>query len=455
MYAYSHYFSNLSYEHIHTSNGKKESKAVHQSGSVIGATALIAGTTIGAGILALPTATAPSGFIPSSGALIVAWFYMLISGLLIAELSINRMGETGRYGVGLLDLYKSNLGERMGWIGSAAYFFLHYAVMVAYMAQGGANLGLILQNFGIENLSTIHGLDQTLFAITVGGIVYGLKPGLVEKINNILVVGVIATFIGIIGLGAGSADYSALVALENQHPEFVVDAFPICFLSLVYHNVVPTVVVQLEGDRKKITTSMIAGTVIPLLMFLAWNAVILGNVLGNIGGGLVEGVDPIALLQKEGIGGQSLGTLVSVFSELAVTTSLIGFIYGLLNGLTDLADLPIKGPQFEKWKPVLFTGVLLPPLVLSLGNPDIFYSALDSAGAFGVSTLFLVLPPIMIWKYRYSEEYQSKPVTTKPMVPFGKIPLGGLWKAAGTLILEQGADKLGLIDFVKHLFDSR
>jgi tyrosine-specific transport protein len=62
---------------------------------------------------------------------------MLISGLLIAELSINRMGETGRYGVGLLELYKSNLGEKLGWVGSGAYFFLHYAVMVAYMAQGG------------------------------------------------------------------------------------------------------------------------------------------------------------------------------------------------------------------------------------------------------------------------------------------------------------------------------
>jgi tyrosine-specific transport protein len=325
--------------------------------------------------------------------------------------------------------------------------------MVAYMAQGGANLGTMLQNFGVDTTS-VHGLDQALFAAAVGGTVYFIKPNLVEKINNLLVVGVIASFLGIIAIGAGSADFSSLVALENQHPEFVVDAFPICFLSLVYHNVVPTVVVQLEGDRKKITTSLIAGTVVPLLMFLAWNAVILGNVIGS-SGGLDHGVDPIALLKSEGVGGESFSALVTTFSELAVTTSLIGFIYGLLDGLTDIAGLPIKGPKFEQWKPLLFTGVLAPPLLLSLGNPDIFYSALDSAGAFGVSTLFLVLPPIMIWKYRYGEDNQTKPLTTKPMVPFGKIPLAGLWKAAATLIVEQGADKLGLIDFVKHLFDGR
>jgi len=37
------------------------------------------------------------------------------------------------------------------------------------------------------------------------------------------------------------------------------------------------------------------------------------------------------------------------------------------------------------------------------------------------------------------------------MVPFGKIPLVIMWKAAGILITEQGAEKLGIIDFLKNL----
>jgi len=230
-----------------------------------------------------------------------------------------------------------------------------------------------------------------------------------------------------------------------------VNAFPILFLSLVFQNVVPTVVTQLEGDRQKITKSLVIGTFIPLLMFLTWNAIILGNVV-NFPGALDNGMDPISLLQNEGIGGETLGQLVSVFSELAVTTSLIGFIYGLLDGLTDVFGLPLKGPQFEQWKPALFAGVLVPPLLLSLGNPDVFYDALDYGGAFGVSTLFLVLPPLMVWKQRYGE--QDSTLTVPPMVPFGKIPLGSLWKAAGTLILEQGADKLGFFDFFKDVFES-
>jgi len=443
-------FSNISYQKEQQGNGNIITRALHAPGSVAGAAALVAGTTIGAGILALPTATAPSGFLPSSTALCIAWLYMTISGLLIAELSINRIGQTGRTGVGLLELYKSSLTKELAWVGSAAYLFLHYAVMVAYISQGGAIVGTFLDEVGIgSSISSIHGMDQLLFATFVGGMVYLGKPSEVENINNILVLGVITSFLGIIGLGVGTADFSALVAPVNQHPELVVDAFPICFLSLVYQNVVPTVVTQLEGDREKITKSLVIGTSVPLIMFLAWNAVILGNIV-NFPDALQTGLDPISFLRSEGVGGETLSQFVSVFSELAVTTSLIGFIYGMLDALTDAFQLPVTGPKFNRWKPLLFAGALLPPFLFSLGNPDIFYEALEYGGAFGVSTLFLVLPPIMAWQQRYGESNNS--LTVPPMVPFGKIPLGSLWKAAGTLILEQGADKLGVFDFFKELF---
>ena len=35
-------------------------------------------------------------------------------------------------------------------------------------------------------------------------------------------------------------------------------------------------------------------------------------------------------------------------------------------------------------------------------------------------------------------------------VPFGKLALGSMWKAAGTLILEQGAEKLGVLEWVSE-----
>lgn len=390
--------------------------AEHNAGSVVGATALVAGTTIGAGVLALPTATAAAGFLPSSAALGIAWVYMTMSGLLIAELTMNRIGTSGRPGLGLLELYKNSLGGNLARVGSGAYFFLHYAIMVAYIAHGGSNLDGFLTSMGLDNLASIPGMGQILFAGTCGAVLYAASSEMVEKINNVLVFGVVASFLGIVGLGSFTADFSTLIDPSLQHPEQVVNCFPILFLSLVYQNVVPTVVSQLEGDRSKITNSIIAGTSIPFLMFLAFNGVILANVLGN-GAEFEVGVDPVSLLQNSESGG-IIGNLVGSFSSLAVVTSLIGFVYGLLNAWTDTLNIPAESKEFDKWKIALYGLVFLPPVAMSVANPDIFYSALDYAGAFGVSTLFLVLPPLMVWRERYGEE--KPPLATKPMGKSGR-----------------------------------
>jgi len=450
-------FSNLRYD---KSTSADKTTVIHESGSIFGAASLVAGTTIGAGILGLPTATASIGFLPSVGGLVLAWVYMVISGLLIAELCINRIGETGRLGLGLLDLYKSVLGNTGNVVGSSAYFFLHYAMMVAYIAQGGATLNNIA---GLPD-----GAGQVMFAAIMSSGTYLLKSTTIEKINNFLVATLGVSFASILFIGSQSADMSSLTNLQNQHPENVVNAFPIFFLSLVYQNIVPTIVKQLEGDRNKITQAIILGTFVPLAMFIAWNGVILGNIY-NAPAEIMEQImngalDPIALLQSNGLpGSEILGSFVTLFSQLAVTTSLIGFVYGLNDAITDTFKLPksntkrkisvSKSTPNTNYKPLIFSGIFIPPLLLSLYNPDIFYNALEYGGAFGVSTLFLVLPPIMIWKKRYGEDMDEQVITTLPMVPGGKITLGSVWKAASTLIVEQLADKLGIIDYIGHIME--
>jgi tyrosine-specific transport protein len=397
-------FSSLQYH----KNDEGGVEARHATGSVLGAASLVAGTMVGAGILALPAATAPVGFLPSTVAMGVGWFYMTMSGLLIAELSINRLGQSGKPGQGMLDLYEDSLGPKWSKFGSAAYFGLHYCLLVAYIAQGGANMNSLL---GLDAIG-VAGVPQLVFASVCAAFLYSASSSVVEKVNNLFVVMLAIAFLGIIGLGASTADFHSLIDFSNQHPEKVPDAFPIIFLSLVFQNIVPTVVNQLEGDRSKITKAIIGGTTVPTLMFLAWNAVVLGNVNPAMAD---SGIDPVTLLQSASVGGSKaiLSDLVSAFSTLALMTSLIGFVYGLLDGWTDVLRLPTEGPAFERWKAPLFGLVFLPPLALSMADPEIFYKALDYGGAFGVSTLFLVLPPIMVWKQRYGDDQQ--PLLTKPM----------------------------------------
>lgn len=59
------------------------------AGSVLGAVALILGSTIGAGILALPAVAAPAGFGPSTAVLVGCWLLLSLDALLIAEVNLS------------------------------------------------------------------------------------------------------------------------------------------------------------------------------------------------------------------------------------------------------------------------------------------------------------------------------------------------------------------------------
>jgi len=385
--------------------------------STTAAAALVAGTAVGAGILALPTATAAAGILPSTVALTIAWLLMTASGLCIAELSLERQGS------GLLQLYKENF-ERASLIGAGAYFFLHYAMMVAYLAQGGQNVA--------DVIPAVQPIAPLVFGGVTGGSLYWASQERVNQVNNALVLGVIVSFVSIVGLGVTTVDWSSL---GHSDVSAVWSSLPILFLALVYQNVVPTIVTQLRGDRKKIQQAIVSGTTIPFVMFVGWNTVVLGNLKGE------DVADPVRLLQSNG--GELLGPLVASFSSLALITSLIGFTYGLVDAWTDVLGIEnVQGSEsFERNKIKLFSLVFGPPLLLSMGNPNIFYQALEYGGAFGVSTLFLILPPFMIWKQRYSEGATP----SEPMLPFGKAPLFAMWGAAAVIVGEQVCEKVGLM----------
>jgi tyrosine-specific transport protein len=264
------------------------------------------------------------------------------------------------------------------------------------------------------------------------------------------------SFLGLVCVGAPTVNVAELINPIHQHPENVISGFPIMVLSLVYQNIVPTIVTQLECDRRKITQAIVGGTLLPLIMFLLWNGVILGNMYNS--NDINEMINPISMLQSAAANSGNMGllsNLVGIFSELAIVTSLIGFVYGLISAWTDVLKLPTSGMQYEQqWKPILFGAVFIPPLAIvaaSNGNPDIFIQALDYGGAFGVSTLFLLLPPFMVWKSRYTDTEKSN-LATLPLMPGGKLALGSLWKASGTLIIEQGLDKLGVLSWFHDNF---
>ena len=99
----------------------------------------------------------------------------------------------------------------------------------------------------------------------------------------------------------------------------------------MYHNIIPVVATQLEGDRNKSRAALFVGTAIPFAMFTLWDGAVLGGVSAE---DLAAGInlDPLSTLQ--GTSPAAAG-LVKSFSVFAVSTSFLGFVLGLVDFLSD------------------------------------------------------------------------------------------------------------------------
>lgn len=402
----------------------------HQPGSLLGSTALIAGTTIGAGILALPAVTLPSGILPSTAVIIVVWLYTLLSGLLIAEVTLNFMRLEGIPSIGFLAIVDKTLGKLGGRIAGGTYLFMHYALLVAYISKGGDILVAVLTKIlGLQKLIP-NWIGTISFTLLFGGILYLGKERFIQKLNSAFVAIVIISFIGLVLLGLGEFKSSQFFF---QNWQTIGSAISVICVALFYHNVVPVVVTQLEGDIPKIRRSIIIGSAIPLIMFLAWNAVILGSVSPEVLDNNSQPssiFDPLQVLRAGG-SGELLGLILTVFSEFAIITSFIGFVYGLVDFFKDISRIN----KNEISRLPLYSLVLFPPLSLGTINPTIFFTALDYTGIFSISILGGIIPAIMSWKKR--EKQKSVNGVYQSLIPGGKITLMVMIIVALCLIVKQ------------------
>ncbi|CAL9133293.1 unnamed protein product, partial [Musa textilis] len=333
-----------------------------EPGSVTSGILLVAGTTVGAGILAIPAVTQEAGFLASAITCILCWIYMVVTGLLIAEVNVNTMCELGSGGVSLVSMAMRTLGKFGVQAACWSYIFIHYALLVAYVARSSE---ILTNTFNIPLWES-----ATFFSLVFGGICYFGSQRVIGAINGFLVLGIVVSFTSLVGVASGGLQWQSLL---QAHFEAIPQSIPIIALSFVYQNVVPVLCTNLEGDLSKVRTAVVLGTAIPLVLFLIWNAVILGTIPNLDTTGALT--DPLQQLRSEnGI----VGPIVEVFSFFAIATSYIGFVLGLSDFVSDLLKLP-SGQS----KPLPYLLTLLPPLVLSLLDPEIFFKALDFAGTYG------------------------------------------------------------------------
>lgn len=359
----------------------------------LGGVLLIAGTTIGAGMLAMPLVCTALGFITTVLLLVSLWGLTTYSALLLVE--VQQYAEPG---VGLTTLANRYLGRTGYWITQSALLGLLYSLTAAYLTAGGEQLAAQLSHGSGWSVTPPQG--TLLLTVVTAGLVSG-GARFVDSSNRLLFSLKMVVLLLMLLLITPWVHSSHLLAVP-QHSRSLLTAIPVLFTAFGFHATLHSVLNYLEGDVRQWRYVVLAGSTIPLVCYLAWQWAIQGlldqpyflTVLADLPNlsGLMQA------LQNSGVPPR-IDSAVRLFAALALATSLLGVTLGLFDHWCE--PFQPSNSRYSRLKAGLCT--FLPPLGFALAYPEGFMLALGYA-AMALAILALLLPAALVWKIRQQEQ---------------------------------------------------
>lgn len=375
----------------------------------LGATFLIAGTTIGAGMLALPMTSVNFGFARSIALLIGMWLYMLVSAAIMVEISHGK-------GQSIAAIAEKHLGVWGSRVAAISMLTLFWSLLWCYISGGSS---ILRQEMGGTLPTSVLVIAFTLFF----GIFVVICTRTTDYANRFLFLTKAVIFAVIIVGLFPFVRCENLVSTATSTQLSLYHVIPVFFASFGFHGCIPSLITYLDGDKKSIYTSLILGSLIPLMVYIVWQTMTLGIVGTHLNGAEDVGVFINHLTTKTGH--PYLSFLINAFAFLAIATSFLGVALGLFDYVSEWFKKNNDGKT--RLKVALLTFGL--PLLLALIYPNGFITALGCA-AVALSLLAVVLPCLVaLKKDRPTSFLMSKGVVLL-------ILLGGLAVIAIEVILK-------------------
>jgi tyrosine-specific transport protein len=375
-----------------------------------GSILMVAGTTIGAGMLALPLKTAAGGLFPSITLFIFCFAFMLYTVTLLLEANLMMPHPSSN----IISMAGERLGRSAQGLAWVLFLLLLFSVSAAYMSAGGSLISVLLKDMLHIDMPDYPGMF--IFAIIFGVVVF-FGTSVTEHINRILLLGMIISFAVLLFDMTPHLDTSTY---GEGDPILLLPAMTVILLSFTSHVMLPSIREYLDSKPKKIIMALLLGSMIPLVFYIAWEVIILGlfPLYGDQGMiTIAKGAHPVATMVhilQDNFGLLLLATVVGAFSFCALVTSFLAVNLSLRDFLADGLNMK-KTPVGRLYLSVL---AIIPPLIYALLFPKGYITALEYAGII-VALLYGILPAAMVYQGRYIARAHA-PFTT----PGGKI---GLW----------------------------
>ena len=362
--------------------------------SLLGGALIIAGTVIGAGMFANPTATSGVWFAGSLAVLLYTWFSMLSGGLMLLEVNTHYP-----HGASFDTLVKDLLGQGWNIVNGIAVAFVLYLLTYAYIFVGGDLTAKGLGNLLGGEVGLPAG--QLVFFVVLAICVWA-STRLVDRLTSILIGGMIISFFWATG---GLLTHVQLpVLLDTQAAEgtrywiYLAAALPVCLASFGFHGNVSSLLKYFNGDAPKVARALWAGTLIALVIYVLWQLAIQGNLPRHAFAPVIAAEGQVSVLIESlsaFVPTGSMATVLSFFAYLAIATSFLGVTLGLFDYLADVFKWDDSTAGRSKTAALTF----LPPLVACLLFPTGFVTAIGYVGL-AAAVWTAITPAMLLYKAR-------------------------------------------------------
>jgi tyrosine-specific transport protein len=177
-------------------------------GAQCGASALILGTAIGGGFLALPYTTVPAGCAPSTAVLFICWAWLLTQSLVVAELVMEASYEGDpRETASFATLGNRAFGEAGGKVVGGIFVILMMTTLVGQVSKGAILLGPLLS-------STSYSARCMVLAASVAAAVAICPGGLISGVNGFLTASFVAATAALFWQGLPLAVFERLLRAD-------------------------------------------------------------------------------------------------------------------------------------------------------------------------------------------------------------------------------------------------
>lgn len=355
---------------------------------------MIAGTAIGAGMIALPMTLAKLGVLGSLTLMLGTWLVIYYSALIGSELTL-RVKEN----LSLNEIAHRLSGKGSAFAAMACVMILSYALIAAYLYGGSSITASICQSLWGENpdqYKLIQYFSLAMIAVLVLGITW------VDYINRLMFFALIGILgVTIVGLGV-TVNFQSLPTLTDK--TFDVStwtiAVPVIFTSFGFQMMIPAMSGYLNRDSRLLKTAFLWGSLIPVAIYLAWTISTLGTLtthnidsFNQVLSGIIDVGEFVNMLSNSASWGH-LQHLVWGVSFFAIITSAFGVALGLIDLWQRLLVHRFQGIFLRSVAAML---TIIPSVIIALLTPGAFIKALGFAGMILV-VIAIVLPIYLLFK---------------------------------------------------------